>query len=58
MIITHTNDTIIVNQNNNKLNSKEARKLMKKKKNLTIEKLFSLLSNQKRLEILMAVFDN
>jgi len=28
---------------------------MKKKKNLTIEKLFSLLSNQKRLEILMAV---
>ncbi|WP_448376296.1 sulfurtransferase TusA family protein [Fervidobacterium sp.] len=31
---------------------------MKKKKHLTIEKLFSLLSNQKRLEILMAVFDN
>ncbi len=32
--------------------------LMKKKKHLTIEKLFSLLSNQKRLEILMTVFDN
>ncbi|WP_448374486.1 sulfurtransferase TusA family protein [Fervidobacterium sp.] len=31
---------------------------MKKKKHLTIEKLFSLLSNQKRLEILMTVFDN
>jgi len=31
---------------------------MKKKGNLTIEKLFSVLSNQKRLEILMAVFDN